>query len=460
MKWREGRQRKEEELKEVLNLITEQNAHDWYRRIDAIANFRECVEDWLYQTLRDFLAQIAEKKPAVAAIFAKNVFKNKVGLYFFFRGILWGFRRGSIEQWDECVTRIAKDELIDQVDGILMSYYSTGTDLPVDIIRDEDIKILLEIARKNGHFSFLRKEEVNWSLEHHSIRVLAFHSTLDQRVRKALVEKIKAYPELDSMFADQLGFAIDCKWIRLEEWDQGDLEILVEMLVNIKHLDYQEIQILHSLGIVNFDLMMSVFERRIKSPYSSGYDAIPYHFEASAATFIRDNPRSKEIVRAWLEERNPDQDGLIGYHLGEFFNRIGGQMLRGALSELISTGKKENILKVMEMLPMSDQVDPSLCLEIVAATDDEKILNRIDARMRQTGGGTGVVGENIFAREMRKNEGRIKEIKLKIADEKLIKFCDRVLSNLERDITRSEQDHERKMQEEREEYELERDLGS
>jgi hypothetical protein len=264
---------------------------------------------------------------------------------------------------------------------------------------------------------------------------------------------MKEYPELDTMFSHEFGFALHCKWIKLEEWDHHDLEALAEMLVNIKRLDHYEMQILHALGEADFDLMMSVFERRIKHPYDSGYDAIPYHIEAGASVFVRDHPRTKDVVRRWLQERNPDQDGMIGYHLGEFFNRIGGNALRDALSDLIATGKKENILKVMEMLPISDPADPSLCLEIVAVTDDEQILGRIDARMRQTGGGTGSVGENIFAREMRKNQARIAEIKSKATDQNIIRFCERVLANLAKDITRSEQDHEREMREERQEYE-------
>ncbi len=454
IEWQEGRRQKEEEIKEIINSITEKNADEWYERIDTVANFRDCIQDWLYQTLRDFLAQIAEQKPAVAVIFAKHALKNKTGIYFFFRGILWGFRRGSIKEWDKHVDHIAKAKLTDQIEGILMSFFSTGgTELSAAKIRKEDIKLTLKIAKKEGRFAFLKSPEVNKLLEYHSIRALAFLSTLDPEIRKALIEKIKEYPELDTMYSHELGFALHCKWIKLEQWDRQDLEALADILVDIKRLDHYEMEILHALGLVDFDLMMLVFERRIKHPYHSGYDAIPYHFEGGAAMFIRDNPRSKEIVRVWLEERNPDQDGMIGYHLGEFFNRIGGQMLRDAQSELIATGKKENLLKVMEMLPISDPADPSLCLEIVAVTDDKQILGRLDARMRQTGGGTGAVGENIFAREMRKNQVRIEEIKSKATNPKIIKFCEKVLANLAKDIARSEQEHEREMREERQEYE-------
>jgi Domain of unknown function (DUF4365) len=453
IEWQEGRRKKEEELKEMLELITVQNADEWYTRIDAVANFRDSVEDWLFQTMRDFLAQIAEHKPAVAAIFAKRAFDSKSGIYFFVRSILWGLRRSSLKQWDEHVAYIAKEKLSDHVDGILMSYFSNGTELPTDKIREDDVRLALEISEKKDRFSFLKKPKVNWSLEHHSIRVLAFLSTRGIEVRKALLEKIKEYPELDTMFADQLGFALHCKWIKFDEWDHEELQAIAEMLVNIKSLNHDELQILHALGTVDFDLMMSVFERRIKRPYNSGYDSIPYHFENSFMVFIRDNPRTKNIVGEWLKERDPEQDGMIGYHLGEFFNRIGGDVLRDALSELIATGKKENILKVMEMLPISGPADPSLCLEIVAATDDKQILARVDARMRQTGGGSGAAGENIFAREMRKNQARIEEVKSKATNPKIIKFCEKVLANLAKDISRSEREHEREMREERQEYE-------
>lgn len=453
VEWREGEQQKANELKVIFDSITDENADEWYGRIDTIANFRDCVEDWLYQTLRDFLARIAQEKSKVAVVFAQHALKNKSGLYFFFRSILWGFRKGSIQQWDEYVSRIASEKLTDQVDGILMSYFATGTELPLDEIRDEDIKIALEIARKSGHFTFLKSKDVNRAIEYHSFRSLALLSARGKEVRQVLIEKMREYPELNTMFSHEIGFALHCKWIKFDEWDKKELEALADMLVETDRIDHYEMQILHALGIVDFDLMMSVFERRIKHPYHSGYDAIPYHFEASAAAFIRDNPRSKSVVQGWLEEMDPEQDGMVGYHLGEFFQHVGGKVLREALSELISTGKRENILKVMEMLPVSDPADPSLCLEVVAMTDDEDILSRVDARMRQTGGGTGAVGENIFAREMRKNQARIEEIKTKATNPKVIKFCERVLANLTRDIARSEREHEKEVREERQEYE-------
>lgn len=454
LEWQEGQQQKEEELKSILESITEENADEWYTRIEAVANFRDSVEDWLYQTLRDFLAQIAEKKPAVAAVFAKRALKSKAGLYFFFRCILWGLRQGSLEQWDEHVDYIAKHHLTDQIDGILTSYFSVGcTDLSATNIRKEDIAIILEIVKKEGRFSFLKDTEFNRALEYQSIRSLAFLSTLDKDIQNALIEKIKDYPELHTMYSHELGFALHRKWIKLEEWDRTDLEVLADMLANIKRLDHNEMQIIHALGVVDFDLMMSVFDRRIKHPYDSGYDAIPYHIEAGAAAFVRDNLRTKDIVRRWLEERDPEQDRTTGYHLGEFFNRIGGDVLRSALSDLLATGKKENILKVMEMLPTFDPADPSLCLEIVAATDDEQILSRVNARMRQTGGGTGSAGENIFAREMRKNQAQIEEIKAKNTNPKIIKFCEKVLADLTRDIENSEREHEQEIREGRQEYE-------
>jgi len=456
IEWRDGRQQKESELKEILASINEGNANEWYDRIDAIANYKDSIEDWLFQTLREFLGDLAESKPEVAAIFAKRALESKSGLYFFFRSILWGLRKSSTEKWDEYVNYISEHSLVDQVEGILMSYLSTGTDTGTAKIREQDLQLLLEIAREKERFAFLDTGNLNRAIEYHSIKILLFLSSMNVDVRKELIEKIESNPELDTVYFHELGFALHCKWVKLEQWDQEDLEALVNALVNVQRFDHYEMEIIQALGAIDFELMMSVFERRIKHPYSSGYDAIPYHFDSEVAMLIRGEVCSKKIVSGWLAQISREDSGMASYHMSEFFERVGGEVLHETLSELILTGTKENILKAMDMFPHSDPVDPALCLEIVAVTDDKEILGMVSSRMRQTGGGTGSVGENIFAREMRKNKAQIEAMKARVTHQKSIKFCDRVLTELEMDIARSEQEHEREMREEREEYEAEK----
>lgn len=458
VEWQDGEKQKRKELDEIFNAITEDNAEDWFKRIAAVARFGGSVDDWLLHTLREFLMRLGEEKPAVAEIFIRHAFKDKDGLYPFVRTLLWGLRKSSLKQWDVHVQYIIDNALSDQVAGVLLSLHADqGADLVLipEKIREQDIDLVLEVAERRGRFAFLQSEAVDRSVQYQTVRTLVFLSGKDKRLRSALVEKIKNIPSgMEVFYGDQLSFAVHGKrWIDLAEWDVDELDHLADMLVRVKGLGHDELQVIHALGTVNPDLVMSVFERRIKHPYGNGYDSIPFHFDQGVAELIRNNPRSKDIVQRWVQEFDPEEDSLVGYHLGEFFEHVGGTVLREALSELIATKKKENIMRVLDMLPRSEQPDLSLCLEIVAATNDEDILSMIDSRMRHTGGGSGAAGENIFGREMRNGAERIKQAMAQSKDPKVIKFCEKVLANLAQDIARSDQDHERRMREERQEYE-------
>lgn len=458
VEWHEGEAQKKKELEEIFSAISEENAEEWCKRIAAIARFRGSIEDWLLQTLRELLMQLGEEKPAVAKIFTRFAFGDKEGLYHFTRPLLWGIRKSSLTQWDEHVQYVVDNALPDQAGAILASLHADqGEDLVLipEKVREQDIELVLEMADKEGRFAFLKSDTPDRSLEYQTLRTLIFLSRKDKRLRKALVERIKSpVSGMEVFYGHELSFGVHGKrWIDLSEWDTDELGHLADMLVIVKGLGHEELQIVYALGVVDLDLAMSVFDRRTKHPYESGYESIPFHFDEGVAELIRSNPRSKEIVQRWLQEFDPEQDALVGFHLGKFFEHVGGTVLRQALSELIATKKRENIMRVIDMLPISEQPDLSLCFEIIAATDDEDILNIIDARMRHTGGGSGSVGENIFGREMRKGADRIKEAMTQAKDPKVIKFCERVLAGLSRDIVRSDEDHARRMKEEQQEYE-------
>jgi hypothetical protein len=132
-------------------------------------------------------------------------------------------------------------------------------------------------------------------------------------------------------------------------------------------------------------------------------------------------------------------------------------MMRAVMLGLIETRETDNLRRVLRLMPTLDAVDYSICIAIVAATDDDSILNEIEGLMRRESGGSGTYGENIAGRELRKNEARIQEERRGASDAKVIAFCDRVLTHLKDDIKRADVEHEERMRAEREDFDSQRE---
>jgi hypothetical protein len=453
--WEKSQSEREGDIKSIIESINSENVLTWYSRIDAVARFKDSIEDWLLNSLRSFLMRLAEEKPELARIFADEALKKREGLYFFLQSLMWGLRKSSLESWDRYVNFISEHKLADQIIGLTMSFQANGLTQDLAHIREQDIELILDIANKAGRFSFLLTQPTDKPMEYQVFQTLSFLSEADPRIRKALIKKFIEFPEMNPYFMDRMSFAFHAKWIELKNWDAEDMEILATHLVETERLEYDALNVLFQIGINDFELMMSIFERRIKHPCVGNYHAIPSHFDPEITTLIREKARAKEIVAAWLADTVPEKDYMQSYHLGEFMDKVGGETFREVLIKLVATGTKENIFKVIETMPSSEPADLTLCLAIVKATDDEDILSSIESRMRFAGGGAGSYGENIFGRELRRVESEIQGLKLGSSEPKVVKFCERVLTNLAEDIRRSDEDHQKRMQEDQDDFNAE-----
>lgn len=447
---------KEQQIVKSVDSVTDKNIEAWYKRLQKVASFKGHTDDWRLNTFRDFLARIAVQKPNLANKLLSKTFKEKGSLYGFAGSLIFGLRRSSLALWDKYVAEVQKDKSTELTVQILQSFEMRDRN---DInVRPEDIILISEIAEATNKFSFLPKD--NLPLRYQIMRCLTYVSVAEPKTfRRLLLNQMISYPSKDQTFFDQIGTAVHFKWINLSEWSAEELKELADFLVKSPNLDYNHEQVLHQIGEIDFDLMMSVYDRRInreaKLP-GGRYTAIPSHFSADISSFVASHPKYPKTLKAWISKVNDRRD-LYAMDLGKFVYTIGGDALTKALEELITAGGDINLKRVLALFPLIETPDFEICFKIVAATDTQDIWCTVGGRMRSTGVLSGTYGDNLFGNALRSLKQRLEQELRATQNPRVKKFCEQEISNLEVDIERSDKDHEKELREDIEEFEADKD---
>jgi hypothetical protein len=249
--------------------------------------------------------------------------------------------------------------------------------------------------------------------------------------------------------------AVHFKWIEFSDWSMEELKELADYLVELPELDYDHEQVIHGIGEVDFELMMSIYDRRLnKEVIQSGtrYNAFPYHFSDEITTLIANHPKYPKILKTWILNVNEHRD-LYAMELGKLIHAIGGSALSQVLRGFIATGKEANLKKIVSLFPLIETPDFDICFEIIGATDNKEIWNSVGGRMRSTGVLSGSYGDNLYGDSLRSlREQMEKELKT-TKSLRVKKFCKNEIKNLDIDIKISDEDHEKRLRDEREDFE-------
>lgn len=448
--------RKAESIAGILDSISDKNIEVWLNRFEEIASFKHHTDDWRLHTFRDFLARLSIQKPKFADKLLAKIFAKKGALYPFGGSLIFGLRKNSLALWDKYVTKIQKDQSQELTIQLLQSFEIKDR---VDIkIREQDAALIKNIAEGTGEFSFLDKQNIQ--LRYQTMRCLTYVSVTNPKLFKEMILKqIQLCSALNGMFFDQLGTGIHWKWIELSDWSKDELKQLTDFLIRASDLDYNHEQVLHEIGKNDFDIMMSVFDKRLTreaKQSASRYTAIPYRFTTEVTTFIANHPRYPHALKAWISKVNDRRD-LYAMDLGRLVYEIGGTALRQSLEELIKTGKDANLKKVLSLFPLIETPDFELCFKIVDATDNEDIWSRVGGGMRSTGVMSGSYGENLYGNALRNLKEKF-ELELQhTMSQRVKKFCEKEIGHLEIDIKQSDEEHKRKLQQEQEEFDASKD---
>ncbi|MFZ2205454.1 MAG: hypothetical protein WAV23_02600 [Minisyncoccia bacterium] len=443
---------REEKIKGNLESINEKNLDSWCKTLEKISIFKDNTEDWHFNIFRDFLARIGKSKPKLTDKFLQKIYKDKSDLYLFAGSFIFGLRISSLSLWDKYANQAKRDKSIELTIQLLQSFEMRKRD---DLnIRKEDIALIVDISKAQNNFSFLDKE--NSRLQYQIGRCITYLYESNPKVfRKLLLEQMKSQPKFEKSFFDHIGTAVHFKWIELSDWTPEELKELADLAVEAQELDYNHEQVINGIGKVDFELMMSIYSRRLNREAQqpeTRYIAFPYHFSTDIADLIKDHPKYPKVLKTWISKVNERRD-LYAMDLGKLIHEIGGNALTQVLEELVASEKEINLKKVLSLFPLIETPNFDICFKIVAATDNKEIWNTVGGRMRSTGVLSGSPEDNIHGNALRALRNSLNEEMQKTKNKRVKKFCKKEIKHLDIDIARSDEDYVRRLREEKEEFE-------
>lgn len=470
-----GRQKKEEDIKKYFDGITTENADEWYRRLTKVATFALDLKDtkdvWKFNHFRDFLVRIGKHKPDIADRMLNSIFDSRDALYPLAGNFLFGLRQSSIPLWDKYVGRIEKEQSKELTETILTSFEFHPNAEVKDKLRAKDIELLSKIVRREDGFSFLKRKEDRPFLYSCIRAALYVYQADPKRCRALIVELLKARATEAALFFDQMSFALwdGAKWLTLEDWQKPDLEALAGTLIEVQRFDHNEEQVLLRLGQQDFDLMISILDRRLEReakdktdflvdpPHFSHYDAIPHHFSnQELSEFIRQHQKYKDVLLRWINTIT-DEYTLGRLDLSRLINFIGGPALRTVIHDLIASGKKTSIKKVVALFPLMEPPDFQLCFQIIDATNDKEILDSVSGKMRNMGVMSGAYGDDLYGNGLKRVKELLESEGLTHPSQKVKDFSAKMIDGLEKDIKDSMEQNKKRLEEEKKESEESQD---
>lgn len=442
----EVRDLKEKEVVENLDSINLTNVEEWYSRLNKVAAYKNQEEFWRFNTFRDFLARIAVQKPEVADKLLGVIFDQKSHLYSFSGSLLFGLRKSSLPIWSKYVELIKKDGSQELTDGVLTSFEAIPWS--EQKMRPEDSNLLVEAARASGSFEYLKKAKDDRGHRYQVFRTLLYTYTTDPTLFRALLlEQMRDYPSYERSFFDQIGFAVFTKWMTFEDWSREELEKIADLLVEAKEHDHNHDQVMHELGKKDFELMMSVYGRRLEREakrYESRYRAVPYNITPDLVEFIREHSQYEQILKTWISKSGPRRD-LYNMHLGKLIDQVGGDAYSQAVNDLISTGKDSDLRKIVALFPFSEPPNFDVCFQIVEATDNKEIWRSIAGQMQNTGGLTGNINDNIFGNALRRIKDDFQKKLDSTSTSRIKDFCRMCIESLDLQIKDADERHQKEM---------------
>ncbi len=466
-----ARKKKEEDIKSYLDQITLKNIEEWHARLARVATFSNDLKDhrdnWKFNHFRDFLARIGKHKPDIADQLLSSIFDTKDALYLLAGNILFGLRQSSISLWDKYVKRIEKDGSEELTKAILTSFeFHPVAEVKAEI-RSKDMKLLVMITRQTNGFSFLKGKQDRLFLYQCMRSALYVYHADPKQCRALIVELFESHPKEASLFFDQMSFALwkNANWLTLEDWDKDELDALGNALVDVERLDHNEEQVLLQVGQRDFNLLISVFDKRLERaskektdfsidpPRFSRYDALPHDFSnQELGEFIRSHQKYKDVLNRWIGNIT-DEYTSERIELSKLIQFIDGPVLGTAIQELITTGKKENIKKILALFPLMEAPDYKLCFQIIEATDDKEILSHVSGKMRNLGVMSGSYGDDLYGNGLKVVKERLEREGLTHTSQKVKDFSTQMIRDLERDIEVSSEQNRKRLEEEKKEFE-------
>lgn len=449
--WRVARDEKEKRIHTLLDNINLQNLENFIETLNSIAKYSNYIEEYKFNPFKNLLIRIAEEKPEIAEKIIEKTYNDNNYIKPFIGSILCGFRRvNNIALWEKYVDLIISDNNIKNLALLLNSLQCIPQEKILEFITEKDIILLKEIINGDEKFSnFGNKlyEDVYFTFV--MIQVLLFVYNKDKKNIEdliiSLIKKTKDKKYISSYFRE-MDFSLKQKTFSTDNWQNNSVDFLLETLVEMNNLDYEEQEILLEIGDKDYDKMMDVFIKRISRDYQKSgdrknifeerYEGIPFHFNSNLSEFIGKNEKFEGIINHWIDNTTAEKR-VFNWELGRFINRVKGP-IDDIIIRIIAGADDEKMLKILDLFEMTSVPNFELCFKIIEKTDNQKIWSKVIASMYRTGVVSGEYGiANAYKNKLKEIQ-KYREKYEKEDNQRAIKFIKRINQDLENDVVREE----------------------
>src|SRR3989344_846808 len=432
--WDTAEKTRNDEIDEIIKSIEIDQLENWFEKLNKIAGQHTIVEEWKFNPFKGFIRKLSETKTKVAGNTLGRAFETNSALKHFTSSFLDGFRTGAhFMEWDKYAGMI-----IDAKDQFLVTAIVFSLNLPPDsdlekLIRERDIDLLDNITKRNGSFSFLKKETDDRILQYALFSTLARNFVRSpERIEPLIVEEVKNHPKYLNIFFSELPMATHRKWIDVKKLHSETIDFLKEKMIEIPDIDWHVQGLLLEIGeVYGLEPVLDVFMGRIrkdeKKKEEEGrritderYEVIPYHFNPGLSKFIVEHPEYIKIAGDWISKMTTDWS-IYNWHVSHLFQRL-GKGFSEIIASLIEKGGDDNLLKAARAMHSIDGTNFELCIDIVRQTDNKRIFSQIDSNMYTT----GVVSGEYGLAEAYENKAKMLEKYKTDENERVKKFADRM----------------------------------
>lgn len=411
--YEESRQRREEDQRDMVAQISEENVAEWIEILNILAKQKNVIEEWKLGDLKRFLELLSMEKPDMADRFMQAAFKKKGALVNFSESFLIGFQVVQrVDLWDKYVELISKKQDAYLAGGICNSLLGyTQEQLPRKL-RPNEISTLEEIVFKTKRFAFLKtkkKDNALWYLHDRLFHALAFNSKPQQQKMELLIkEEMEKNQEYAHVHYNGLQFvATVWKWLDLSSTSKAFKKFLLKKVVEVPDLDWHLQEFLIALCNKDFDCIIDVFRQRIvravalnKKDKSRGmkrllkrkeFEAMPYHVNPDLQKLLtEDAERLSNILKSWMRKMTSGWS-LYNWEVSRFLESVKADR-RQVLSDIIAKGSDQDLLRVAYAIESISRADIDLCMQIVGRTDSMRIHKKIQSIVYSTGTVSGEYG--------------------------------------------------------------------
>lgn len=439
--WEEGEKNRKKLIDNKFKDINEDNLVQWAMLLNEIAKYRENIEDWQFMEFKKFLERIAMEKVELADKILSDAFdkdepiKNYVGVF------LGGFREiNNIDLWDKYKIKVIETQDTDLLTQLLNSFWYVKNEFIEKYIRGIDIDLLENIVDKENEFEFLKNKEENRNLRFKLIQALLYVYNKDKdRLEKLIIREMKNNPSQDylNIYLGQIEFTGSIKTSNILNFSEKGIDFILDKLVEVRNLDYNEQNLLFTIGQKYFSKMMDVFKRRIIKNReewkgrkglldSPSYCAIPYSFNDELRKLTREHKDYKDIIEGWIMSEDFDESVML-MEIGRFINEA-GISIDDILIKIIEAKDKKNIEKIIDLIRGVSEPDFDICFKIIENISDKDIWREVESMMHSTG---VVSGEDGLVRAFKGKLKKMEEYEKKYEfNEQVLEFIRKAKENL------------------------------